>query len=214
MSTFEKRKQEVKAVLESQSMTEDRFWELVTRTNWPHEGYDRPKLRYLQTLKPKEGKQFRAVVDKLWAVLDRFVGDRNPAGGGDDSHSDLMYHIIGIGKDEFYACLKSYKKMEAKGHWKPNNKEGYVESFGYAVPYKDEWDDPEKEIECLMESIERRNAPDKIEIDTLDIQMVLDNISETLSEADGDFVAEIYNKVCSEQVEYDGDDGWKIKETT
>ena len=196
-------------------MSEDRFWELVAMTDWPNKGYDQPKIDYLKSLNKSTGLKFRKIVDALWNVLDEFIGsERNPAGGGDDSHSDLLYHIIGLGRTEFYAHLKDYSLMEARGEADYNSAEGYKESFGYAIPYKSDWDNPEKEIVDLEESLARREE-EKAEVNNTLITYteLSDNINEALMNADGAFVAEIYNKICSNQIEYCEDDNrtWKEK---
>jgi hypothetical protein len=143
---------DVKKVFEESTMTEPRFWELIAMANWPDEGYNEPKLRYLKALKPIEGKEFRSIVEKLWNELDKFIGrERNPANGGDDSHSDLCYHIIGLGETEFYASMGDYKRIKARGQAPYDSPEGYKESFGYAVPYDCEWDDIKGTLEQLKD---------------------------------------------------------------
>ena len=195
------------AVFDKIGMAEDRFWELVSWTNWPEEGYDRPKLRYLQTLEPEEGRKFRKTLDKLWGVMDSFIGhDRNPAGGGDDSHSDFIYHVIGLGKDIYYTSLENYGLLESRG-----NMDDFEESFGYAVPYVSDWDDVDKEIADLKKSLER-DAEKKSGVQHKYWHQLIGDIDEALSEADGEYVAEIYNKICSEQIEYVEDSVWKVVE--
>jgi hypothetical protein len=211
------RKKEVKKVFSTvggEVLNEDDYWAFVEEVEWPNKGYNDPKLKYLETVNPEVGKKLRKITNALAGVLDRFVGDRNPAQGGDDSNSDLLYHIIGLGKEAFYAHLKDYKLMEARGDAPYDSPEGYKESFSYCIPYENEWDDPEKAIEELKDSIERaRVAEMKSNSDNLfGFQDLIDNITEALSEADGNYVAGVYNDICSDEVEYVEDSMWKIVE--
>ena len=45
--------------------------------------------------------------------------------------------------------------------------------------------------------------------DLLTMQDVVDNIAEVLQGMDGDAVAEVYNNLCSDNIEYDGDSLWR-----
>jgi len=123
------------------SMTEDNFWSLVAYADWPNKGYDSISAEYLRLLSREECKEFRTIASSLWNILDKAVGvNRNPAGGGDDSHSDLLYHIIGLGRDEFYAHLNNYDLMDARGKAPYDSNDGYKESFSYCIPYDTDYD--------------------------------------------------------------------------
>ena len=194
-------------IFDHNNMSESRFWQLVAMTDWPNLGYDKPKLEYLEQLTPTEGKQFRKVVDGLWKVLDEFITtDRNPAGGGDDSHSDLLFHIIGMGKEAFNKCVQNYKSIECVAET------GYKESFGYAVPYVKDWDNVDEEIAILEEQMARQEKP--VDKNLMMFDEVMQNISDCLKNADGKFIAEMYNKICDYEIEYCGDDVWKEKKTS
>lgn len=207
MSKYEENVRKTKAVFVEVGIDENQFWKLVEMANWPDNGYDEPKMKYLETLTPKVGKQFRSAVDKLWGVLDGFIGDRNPAGGGDDSHSDFCYHIIGLGETDFYAHLENYGLMESRGE-----RDDYEESFGYAVPYDSEWDDVEGTIADLKSCMERKHGKEDLNDSHIYFEDIMDRLGDVLGEADGEFVAEIYNKICSDEIEYVEDSIWKVKE--
>ena len=194
-------------IFDHNNMSESRFWGLVGMADWPNHGYDLPKLDYLKTLTPSEGIKFRKVLDGLWVALDKFITtDRNPAGGGDDSHSDLMYHIIGLGKETFNKCVKNYKAIKCVAE------NGYKESFGYAVPYVRDWDNVDDEISILEERMARQEKP--VDKSLMMFDEVMENISDCLKNADGKLVAEIYNKILDNEIEYCGDDVWKDKKTS
>jgi len=211
----------IKAITDKYEMTEPRFWELVAQADWPKKQYDAIKMHYLKTINQQECIELRGIADGLWKMLDDFCEDKCPAMGSDDSHSDLFYHIIGLGKNEFYACMKNYELIKARGHAPYESKEGYEESFGYCLPYHDEAKNPGKAIRVLEQDIKDRInlRNNKIEIngkeydaeDIMGFDMLMQNISDTLSEADDDFVSKIYNKVCSASIENVGDDAWRMK---
>lgn len=197
----------VKAIFVQQGISEDRFWALVAQADWPNRDYNEVTLEFLTTLTAEEGKSFRVALDYLWSQLNIFIGDRNPAGGSDDSHSDFIFHIIGLGKDEFYANLKDYDKMEQRGR-----KGKFEESFGYCVPYVNDWDAKDERIAQLTKQI-HRTAERKAGVKHLYIHNIIGDIADVLSNSDGDYVAEIYNQICDKQIEYVEDSVWKVKET-
>ena len=123
-------------------MTEDRFWELVESVNWAEEScikgridFDRLQKELRARMTDGEDESLSHIFNAAWKTLDSVVGpDRNPAGGGDDSHGDLMSHIIGMGREEFYAALRNYYVIEARGNAEYGTKDGYRESFSYIIP--------------------------------------------------------------------------------
>jgi hypothetical protein len=98
--------------------------------------------------------------------LDDLVGDeRNPAGGGDDSHSDLLFHIVGLGKDEFYACLEDYDRIEARGNAPYGSEDGYTESFMYCLPHVNV-------VEDVVESAPTMKRLESVENDIVQLEVV------------------------------------------
>lgn len=47
---------------------------------------------------------------------------------------------------------------------------------------------------------------------TLTFEQIIQRISNALSEADGDYVAVIHNKICDEEIKYLEDSVWEVKE--
>ena len=126
-----------KQAFETHGMDEDHFWELVAIANWPARKADDVKIEYMKMLKAEEAEQFHNVADSLGSLIDQFIGDdRNPAGGGDDSHWDMCRHIVGLGREEYYRYLGDYPAIEELGRT-----DGYVECFTYCIPYKDDYED-------------------------------------------------------------------------
>jgi hypothetical protein len=123
-------------------MTEDQFWGLVASINWaetslqPKQDYDAIHSSLSVILKKQGITDLRKIAGLAWNELDKLVGDaRNPAGGGDDSHSDLLYHIVGLGKEEYYKHLNDYSLIEARGKARYQTVDGFRESFSYCLPY-------------------------------------------------------------------------------
>ena len=189
-------------------MSEERFWEIVKIADWPNKDHNDVTAEYLKFLFVEEGIQLRRMSGVFFNMLDKVVGQRNPAGGGDDSHSDLLYHIIGLGREQFYAHLNDYSLIEKRGQSRYDSAEGYKESFAYCMPYEDDWEkiDPKKTAEIRTEIDKRKEKQEKAV--PLKIQTVLDNITDVLTNADGAFVAEIHNQVCSDKIVYIEDDEW------
>jgi hypothetical protein len=49
-------------------------------------------------------------------------------------------------------------------------------------------------------------------MEQLTFQQLVDNIVDTLAEADGETIAKVHNSVCSQQVTYVGDSMWEAEE--
>jgi len=209
----------VSKLFEDKTMNEDEFWGFIDDGDWKDSGYDydKAKLSYLKKLTPEQGTEFRILVDELYNMLDSFVNGRYEGMNvGDDSYSDLLNHIIGLGKNEYIKNLKSLRLIKARANARYESDEGYAESFSYAVPYDEEWQDIPKAIKEVEESIARRNARDHkaIEIDEniMDIDDVISKIAENLADATPEYITEVYNNICFNDIEYVEDSVWKVKE--
>ena len=117
--------------------SEDKLWELVELAHWPC-NVDKTKIMYLKKLSEEECEQFRKLVSKAFGLLDRTISDNEQIsdnlGVGDDGYSDLIYHIVGLGREQYYKHLNNLKLVE-----KLANSSKYVESFSYCLPYKDDY---------------------------------------------------------------------------
>lgn len=122
-------------------MTELKFWKIVKQADWARDfDYERIRNWMLKTMTMEEIEKFRRIAGQKWQQLDKHCGSRNPAGGGDDSHSDLLYHVIALGKDVFEANLADYMLLAKRGDETYGSPDGYKESFGYAIPHRDDYD--------------------------------------------------------------------------
>jgi len=110
-------------------MSEDSFWKMVKVANWPTDRYEKVKIRYLKLMNRETCHNFRNTVDNAYIFLDEAVG-KSVSGTGDDGYSDLLSHIIGLGKKEFYRNIKNPKLAQ-----KRVDASNYRESFSYCIPY-------------------------------------------------------------------------------
>jgi hypothetical protein len=117
-------------------MSEEIFWDIVDAIDWANTSkkrwsYETVRKRLGERLTLTEVEDLRSIASIASDILDRKIGpDHNPAGGGDDAHSDFCYHIIGLGSKEFYSSLADYDRIEQRG-----NNNDYVESFVYCLPW-------------------------------------------------------------------------------
>lgn len=111
------------------------FWDFVRKTGWNRDqDYDRIKKMMLRTMTPESVKEMRGRFDDLYNILDRKINDK-VEGVGDDSYSDLVSHIIGMGKKLYNEVLQDPSIAQ-----KIIDAHAYKESFSYAFPYDDDWE--------------------------------------------------------------------------
>ena len=117
------------------------FWEIVEEIDWPNNTDTNPdiiKKGLLKRFSPKELVKFRERLDHVRGELIRALEDWERRCDkrlecSDDGFSDLTYHIVGCGKEEFAKTIKDpYRAYDR------SRKFDYVESFGYCIPYEDE----------------------------------------------------------------------------
>jgi len=117
------------------------FWKLVDKIGWGTKTTDTDAIEKAIMLKysPQEaaalGNIRSQLFDDLYDRLDRW-GDAEDMsfGVGDDGFSDLINHIIGLGKREYDAVMKDPKRG-----WERAQKGTYTESFSYAFPSRSDY---------------------------------------------------------------------------
>jgi len=119
------------------------MWTIIASLDWhkrsnnEERAYEKIKFNLMQGYSPKIACQVRDFVDarvgELYVAHAKFAEDGNTAGnyGGDDSFSDMMYHVVGMGEAKYKAVMKDMNKL---------NSIKWVESFSYALPYKHDYD--------------------------------------------------------------------------
>ena len=141
-------------------MNEDKFWDIVDFIGWgkickKDRAYDEGKAMFMDQVETLEGLEaFRKVFSEkhnaLYQAFDQWEKDgqdwhahHNPRsfGLGDDSFGDLIAHCIGLGREEYKACLadpeRAHKRALAYD---------FSESFSYCIPYKEDYDSPQEKL--------------------------------------------------------------------
>ncbi len=123
--------------------TDKLMWTIIESFSWDvrshneERAYNKIKFEFMQRHSEKVAGQVRDFVDarfnELYKAYDKFAEDGSTAGhyGGDDSFSDMMHHVVGMGEKTFNAVMKDMNKL---------NSIKWVESFSYALPYKTDYD--------------------------------------------------------------------------
>lgn len=120
-------------------MIDTKFWELVTFVGWPCDT-DKAKHKLMQKYTKEELEEASNLARKFAGKLYKLVEEKIEAKGGslglgDDSFSDLMRHIVGLGKEEYEKHLKNVKLIQKRA-----DKGDYEECFTYCFPHDSDWE--------------------------------------------------------------------------
>ena len=131
-------------------MDEDTFWRIVDSINWKEiknlkKAYIIGKKTVMKALSYEEATTFGDTVSKLSSSVYDLIASMDDL-PGDDGTSDLIAHIIGLGKETFYASINDVNLISAR-----IEANDYVESFAYCVPYEDDYEKSDPEKPCLKE---------------------------------------------------------------
>jgi hypothetical protein len=149
---------------------ENAFWDLVKLADWPNKDSARVKIMYRKMLSKEQCKNFSGIVDIAYGILDNELCNHpeisDNLGVGDDGYGDLLHHIIGLGKKDFYKYANNLKLVEKLAHSRK-----YEESFAYCIPYDDDYEKNnmytiENVIKTAKEAVKEINMFD--EMDTWD----------------------------------------------
>lgn len=125
----------------------ENFWNLVDVLNWKEEAHNkkdkhrfgRLKKTFMQRVALEDLESYRKTLNQLYRALEKAIDDHcektgDHLGVSDDSHSDLLHHIIGLGKHLYDKTLKdpSFAVAMAENF-------DYVESFAYVFPYESDY---------------------------------------------------------------------------
>jgi len=121
-------------------MSESDFWKITEPYGWGTRTTDYKKIEkdLMRKLTPDEAEALRQVFGKLKGQLYKQL-DRAVEGVGDDSFDDLLSHIIGMGRREYQAVMKDPSLAQARVNAPYGSKDGYKESFAYALPSKSDY---------------------------------------------------------------------------
>jgi len=112
------------------------MWSIVENMDWINRcdqprGYEIIKIEFMRTYNHEMAVKFDAFIterfNELYTVVDKYTNEHGSVGGygGDDSFSDMLYHVIGWGKEKFDEVIADPTEL---------NGMRFVESFAYAVP--------------------------------------------------------------------------------
>jgi len=119
-------------------MEKKKFWEIVESLNWKEASeieklaIDSVKLNLLVTLSPNEVVGFGNYFSEVYRLVEKHVDtalDDCDAYVSDDSFSDLISHIIGLGEDFMNKAFDDYQVIRDLA-----DSGDYVESFSYLIP--------------------------------------------------------------------------------
>ena len=111
-------------------MNDDRFWEIVESCKWTSDhDYRRIEKFLLTEYTGNELLDFRTMVAVKREEIYNPLFDIE--GVGDDGFSDVLFHIIGMGRE-------TYDNITVEKAQKIIDDGTYEESFSYAIPYRDE----------------------------------------------------------------------------
>lgn len=110
------------------------FWQAVSEMGWGRKAdHEKIKVALLAKWSPEKAEEmhdtFDALRNPLYAVCDKVV-----EGLGDDGFSDLLAHIIGLGKEEYERVLLNPQLAAQRA-----NKYDFTESFSYCLPFKQDY---------------------------------------------------------------------------
>jgi len=122
------------------TVSDEIFWKAVSDMGWETNGFDYDKIgKDLETRiwAEYDDQQARVIADglftagmrfhnRLYDVVDKYARKTKTYMGGDDSFSDLLNHIIGLGQAEYDAVMAD-PSLAVKRY----NEEAYTESFSY-----------------------------------------------------------------------------------
>lgn len=128
------------------AMPEAEFWRIVDGLGWGTKTTDYKALnKYLRKTLSEEGvgslrTTLSKVESRLYKAIEGWERESGKSCGlGDDGFSDLIAHIVGLGKKEYDAVLRDPQQAYDRAHAKYGTKGGFTESFNYAIPYESDY---------------------------------------------------------------------------
>jgi hypothetical protein len=124
-------------------LSQVKWWDLVDELGWgtATTDYDQIRDALISRLSLDEAVEFRRFIDRAMNLLHSEITDWEEYDDtptvpcSDDSFSDLRAHIVGLGKKEFSSVMENPLFAYNRAMAKYGTKEGYKESFLYAIPY-------------------------------------------------------------------------------
>jgi hypothetical protein len=121
-------------------VNENIFWEVVSDLGWDRVGdYKGIKRKLMERFTWEQIEALAAIDTAVYRRLYKAVTDweektRQSCGCSDDGFSDLLNHIVGLGREEWQACLDDPSKAKARA-----DRGDYTESFSYCWPRHEDY---------------------------------------------------------------------------
>ena len=130
-----------------QAVLDSKYWEAVAASGWcdstdEHLPIKKNLIDFLNKEDVSDFYDFvQAAVHVLYGRVDEWEKESNQKIYlGDDGFSDLLSHIVGLGKEEYDSVLESPVRAWTRSHNGYAVPGGYQESFLYCIPDEEDFD--------------------------------------------------------------------------
>jgi len=175
-------------------MKKQYLWTLIERLGWERNNYDYKEISkvFWTQYTPEERAGIRKLIGECFQKMDaaerKYELSKPLDIWSDDGYSDVRYHVIGLGKEEFDKAVANPYLLEKRYKAGYGTKDGYKESFAYCFLR------PEPEaVKKTFTDIEIKSCREQIQEDLLCVldclsndiqtkvcQVVVDNFKKTL----------------------------------
>lgn len=145
-------------------MTHEEFWQIVEAANWNLVGHGRSGEECFSTLRALLStvevlEEFRLHHSQCSSTLASAIGTWEHENAkvleiSDDSLTDLLDHIIGLGREEYTRSIKDPSLAYNRSRAADGSDEGYRESFAYCIPYPTDYEPVEVRLERAQAGLE------------------------------------------------------------
>jgi hypothetical protein len=111
-------------------------WAIIAEARWSEDfNYSRIKNELMAKLSVEEVEALSKFIEDKRRDLHRAIknGELEDSLGYGDSYSDLLYHVVGLGKEEYEKCLNDIESVVEVSKTSR-------ECFGYGIPDKEDYD--------------------------------------------------------------------------
>ena len=126
-------------------MNENTFWEVIGSLGWGTEttDYNKIKVKLMERFTFEQIQELEAVDRQVYSRLSEAIKAYEESIGqaydwlpvSDDGYSDLLNHIVGLGREEWEACIKDPQRVKGRA-----DRGDYVESFSYCWPRREDYE--------------------------------------------------------------------------
>jgi len=124
-------------------MDHETFWTLVADIGWGTKTTDVSaiKSRLVREWSREQADAFNSVLYNLEGELyQKLDASDLEFGLGDDGFGDLISHILGLGKEDFWAVMSDPRLALKRANAPYGSPEGHAEKFAYCIPDDSDYD--------------------------------------------------------------------------